>query len=148
MDPKYRRLKWACYSTNVSMSVVASLSPLLFLTFRNMYGISYSLLGLLVLINFVTQLGMDLAFSFFSHRFPIPKVVKMTPALTVLGLAVYALWPFFFPDAVYAGLVVGTVIFSAAAGFNEVLISPVIASIPAISEPPRCAGTVPGHTDR
>ena len=49
----YKRLKIACYSSSASMSIVATLSPLLFLTFRETYGISYSLLGLLVLINFV-----------------------------------------------------------------------------------------------
>ena len=92
----YARLKLACYTTNASMSVVASLSPVLFLTFHNLYGISYSLLGTLVLINFVTQLTVDLIFSFFSHKFNIEKTVKFTPILTVLGLWVYALWPLFF----------------------------------------------------
>ena len=127
----YARLKLACYTTNASMSVVASLSPVLFLTFHNLYGISYSLLGTLVLINFVTQLSIDLIFSFFSHRFNIPLAVKMTPALTVIGLLIYALFPFVFPNMVYLGLVLGTVIFSCAGGLAEVLISPVIAAIPA-----------------
>ena len=62
---KYSRLKAACYMTNISMSVVGNLSPLLFVTFRETYGISYTLLGLLVLINFSTQLIVDLVFSFF-----------------------------------------------------------------------------------
>ena len=127
----YRRVKWACYMTNISMSVVGNLSPVLFLTFRSLYDISYSLLGLLVLINFVTQLSIDLVFSFFSHKFNIPKTVKFTPVLTFIGLTVYALSPFLFPGAVYIGLVIGTVIFSASGGLVEVLISPVIAAIPA-----------------
>ena len=125
-----RRVKYACYTTNISMSVVGNLSPVLFLTFRSLYGISYSLLGLLVLINFVTQLTIDLLFSFFSHKFNIPKAVKMTPVLTLIGLAIYALWPFLLPNHVYIGLVIGTIIFSASGGFCEVLISPVIAAIP------------------
>ena len=127
----YARLKLACYTTNASMSVVASLSPVLFLTFHNLYGISYSLLGTLVLINFVTQLSIDLIFSFFSHKFNIPLAVKLTPCLTVIGLLIYALFPFIFPDTVYLGLVIGTIIFSCAGGLAEVLISPVIAAIPA-----------------
>ena len=126
----YRRLKWACYCTNLSMSVVGNLPPVLFLTFRELYGISYSRLGLLVLINFVTQLTVDVLFSFFSHRFPTSRTVRLMPALTALGLMVYALWPFVFPQAVYAGLVAGTIIFSASSGLNEVLTSPVIAAIP------------------
>ena len=125
-----KRLTLACYSVNISMAIVGNLSPLLFLTFRSLYGISYSLLGLLVLINFVTQLSVDLIFSFFSHKFNIPKVVKFTPVLTLVGLLFYAASPILFPDTVYLGLVIGTVIFSAASGFAEVLISPVIAAIP------------------
>ncbi len=131
MKENHRYLKLACYTTNVSMSIVANLAPILFLTFRTLYGISYSLLGLLVLVNFFTQLSVDLIFSFFSHRFNIPKAVRLTPVLTFLGLFVYAVWPFLFPEAVYPGLVIGTIIFSASGGFGEVLISPVIAAIPA-----------------
>ena len=131
MAAKYRRLKLACYATNLCMSVSGNLSPLLFITFRTLYGISFTQMGLLVLINFVTQLTVDLIFSFFSHRFNIPKMTKATPVLTATGLLVYALWPFVFPNAVYTGLVISTMIFSAASGFGEVLINPVITSIPA-----------------
>ena len=60
MTQGYGRLKAACYTTNVTMSVITNLAPILFLTFRELYGISYSLLGLLVLINFFTQLSVDL----------------------------------------------------------------------------------------
>ena len=131
MTPDYRRTRLACYTTNLTMSVVGNLSPLLFLTFRSLYGISYSLLGLLVLINFVTQLAVDLVFSFFSHRFPIAKTVRMTPVLAVVGLAVYALLPRLFPSHAYLGIVIGTLIFSSSSGLAEVLISPTIAAIPA-----------------
>ncbi len=126
-----KRLKLACYTTNISQSVVANLSPVLFLTFRSLYEISYSLLGLLVLINFFTQLAIDLVFSFFSHKFNIPLAVKVTPLLTVIGLFIYGVWPFLFPNSVYIGLAIGTFIFSASGGLAEVLISPVIAAIPA-----------------
>jgi len=125
-----KRVKMACYSANISMSIVGNLSPVLFLTFRAMYGISYTLLGLLVLINFVTQLLIDLMFSFFSHKFNIPLAVKLTPVITFTGLLLFALSPFIFPNNIYIGLVIGTVIFSASGGFAEVLISPVIAALP------------------
>lgn len=128
---KYLRLKLACYTSSLSMSVAANISPVLFLTFHGLYGISYSLLGLLVLTNFLTQLCIDLVFSFFSHRFNIPAVLRVMPCLTVLGLLIYAASPILFPNFVYLGLVIGTLIFSMAAGLGEVLISPVIAEIPA-----------------
>ena len=131
MSPKIKMLKYACYTANLTMSVVGNLSPVLFLTFRSLYGISYSLLGLLILVNFVTQLTIDLIFSFFSHKFNIPKTVKAIPIIAAGGFLVYAVWPFVFPNSVYVGLVIGTIIFSFASGLNEVLISPVIATIPA-----------------
>jgi hypothetical protein len=130
LNTNYKRLKYACYTTNRSMSVVGNLSPLLFITFRSLYGISYSLIGLLVLINFCTQLLIDLVFSFYAHKFDISKTVKITPVLTAAGLFIYAVYPFLFPNSVYVGLVIGTVIFAASGGLAEVLISPVIAAIP------------------
>ena len=126
----YKRVKIACYATNVAMSIVSNLSPVLFLTFHNLYNVSFTLLGLLVLINFVTQLSIDLVFSFFSHKFNIPLAVKLTPILSVIGLILYALAPLVFPSYPYIGLVIGTVVFSASGGLAEVLISPVIAAIP------------------
>ncbi len=125
------RLKAACYTTNVTMSVVGNLSPILFLTFRSLYDLSYSLLGLLVLINFVTQLTVDLLFSLFSHKFNLPLTVKITPVIAVIGLFIYAICPLLFPTHAYLGLAAGTIIFSAASGLAEVLISPVIAALPA-----------------
>ena len=100
------------------------------MTFREIYNISYSLLGSLVLINFVTQLGIDLIFTAFSKHFNIHKVVKTMPVITTLGLLTYALIPSFFPSAAYLGLVIGTVLFSVSAGLSEVLLSPVIAAMP------------------
>lgn len=130
MEQKYKTLKFGCYTVNIAMSVVGNLPPLLFLTFRSLYGLSYSLLGLLVLINFFTQLLIDLVFSFFSHKFNIAKTVKFTPVLTLTGFLIYALAPVIFPDSIYTALALGTVIFSSASGLAEVLISPVIAAIP------------------
>ena len=75
MNKKYTLTKYACYSTNIAMAAVASLSPLLFVTFREMYNISYTLLGLLVVINFSTQLLVDLVFSFFTRFFNIKKTL-------------------------------------------------------------------------
>lgn len=124
-------VRLGCYSTNITMAVVGNFSPLLFLTFRSLYGISYTLLGLLVLINFCTQLCVDLIFSFFSHKFNIPKAVKLSPLFSCVGLAIFSIYPMLFPESAYVGLVIGTVIFSAGSGFAEVLISPVIAALPA-----------------
>ncbi len=126
----YKKTKFTCYFTNLAMESVFSLPPLLFATFREQYGISYTLLGTLVVINFCTQLGIDLVFSFFSKYFPIHKTIRLMPLLTAAGLCIYALIPTLFPQYAYWGLVAGTVIFSFSAGLGEVLVSPTIAALP------------------
>lgn len=126
----FTRTKLACFYTFLAMSSAFSLPPLLFVTFRETYGISYTLLGTLVLINFCTQLIVDLIFTFFTKYFNIKLTIRVMPLLTSLGLTLYALVPTFFPEYAYAGFVTGTVIFSVAAGLCEVLLSPLVAAIP------------------
>ncbi len=127
---KYKKTKLTCYFTYLAMSSVFSLPPLLFATFREIYGISYTLLGTLVLVNFCTQLGIDLIFSFFSKHFNIHNTIRIMPLITASGLCIYALIPTLFPQYAYAGLIIGTVLFSVAAGLGEVLISPTVAALP------------------
>lgn len=130
MTPNYKKTKYACYYTYLAMASVFSLPPILFLTFREMYDISYTLLGTLVLANFCTQLAIDLIFSFFGKHFNPYTALRITPLLTGVGLLAYALIPMFLPQYAYAGLLTGTVIFSVAAGLGEVLISPTVAALP------------------
>ena len=131
MDKKAcKRTRRACYFTYIAMSSVFSLPPLLFATFKESYGISYTLLGTLVLVNFCTQLGIDLIFTFFTKHFNIHRTIRVMPLLTSLGLVVYALVPTFLPEYAYVGLVAGTLLFSVAAGLGEVLVSPTVAALP------------------
>ena len=95
--PSFKRTKYACYYAYLSMSSVFSLPPLLFVTFHDLFDISYTLLGTLVLVNFCTQLAIDLIFTFFAKHFNVRACVTYMPLLTALGLAAYALVPTFFP---------------------------------------------------
>ncbi len=126
----FKKTKYTCYFANIAMAASFSLPPLLFVTFREMYGISYTLLGTLVLTNFCTQLIVDLIFTFFTKYFNIHRTIRVMPLLTSAGMLIYALVPTFFPDKAYVGLVIGTVIFSVAAGLCEVLLSPLVAALP------------------
>lgn len=126
----FKKTKYTCYYASLSMASIFSLPPILFVTFHNTYGISYTLLGTLVLTNFCTQLIIDLIFTFFSKHFNIHKTLKVMPLITSLGMLVYALIPTFFPEKAFIGLFVGTIIFSVSAGLCEVLLSPTVAALP------------------
>ena len=130
MESNFKRVKYACYTGAATQAITGNVPPLLFLTFHSLYGISYSLLGLLVLVFFFSQLAIDLIFSFFSHKFNIQKTMRLMPVFAIIGLVIYALFPLFLPKYAYIGLVIGTVIFAASSGLAEVLISPVVAALP------------------
>lgn len=130
MSHNYKRTRYTCYLAYLCMAAVAGLPPLLFIPFREMYGISYTLLGTLVLVNFFTQLAVDLSFTFFSDRFNIHGAIRLMPVLLSVGFVTYALVPNLVPSHAYVGLLMGTVLFSAAAGLCEVLLSPLIAALP------------------
>ena len=127
---QYKLTKKACYLASITMSISANLSPLLFLTFKEMYNLSFTLLGFLVVINFCTQLFVDLVFTFFTKYFNIHKTVRSTPLIVFVVLILYAILPKLFPEMAFLWIVIGTIIFSIASGLSEVLISPVIAALP------------------
>ena len=128
--PNFKRTKYACYFAYLAMASIFCLPSMLFVTFKNIYGIAYTLLGTLDLINFCTQLTIDLIFTFFTRLFNIRKTIRIMPLLTAIGLSIYATVPVIFPEYTYMGLVFGTIVFSVAAGLCEVLLSPVVASLP------------------
>ena len=128
--PNYNRTKFACFSAYLTMASAFCLPPILFTTFHEMYGISYTLLGTLVLINFCTQLCIDLLFTFFSRYFNIKWTIRLMPVLTSVGMALYALSPLLFRENPFIGLALATVIYSVSAGLSEVLISPIVAACP------------------
>lgn len=126
----YNIAKKACYLSGFSMAITANISPLLFVTFKNMYGLSYTMIGFLVVINYVTQLLIDLVFTFFTKHFNIHKTVKSTPLIIFLGLLLYSIMPRLFPETAVLWIVLGTVVFSISSGLCEVLLSPVVAAMP------------------
>ncbi len=130
MEKSFKRTKYTCYYTYLAMASAFCLPAILFTTFREMYGLSYTLLGLLVAINFFTQMSIDLVFSFFGKYINAHTALRIMPLLTGIGLLIYALFPTFLPEYAFVGLVIGTVIFSLAAGLGEVLVSPTVDALP------------------
>lgn len=124
----YKRTRRACFTAYPTMASAFVLPPMLFVTFNESFNISFTLLGSLVLINFFTQMVIDLIFTFLAKSFNVKATAVITPLLTSLGFIVYAVSPWVFKDNVFIGLVLGTVLFALAGGLCEVLISPIIAA--------------------
>ena len=56
----YSRTKVACYLGFITQAIMANFVPLLFLTFRRTYGISYADLAFIPLVFYIMQLLVDL----------------------------------------------------------------------------------------
>ena len=55
MHNRYRRLKRGCYVYGLTTAVLINLSPVLFLTLREQYDLSYSALAALISANFISD---------------------------------------------------------------------------------------------
>ena len=119
-EKNFKLTRIACFTAYIAAASAFALPPLLFVTFREMYGISYTLLGTLVLVNFCTQFSIDMIFTMFTKYFNIKLAVRIMPLLTSAGLVIYALSPTVFKGNEFAGLAIGTFVFSVAAGRGEV----------------------------
>ena len=73
----YKTTRKCCYAGYIAQAVSINLAPLLFIIFRKSFGISYAQLGLLTLINFLTQLIVDVLSAAF-----LDKISYRTSAVT------------------------------------------------------------------
>ncbi|SCJ93296.1 Major Facilitator Superfamily [uncultured Clostridium sp.] len=125
--------KWtiiACYIGYFVQATVINLVPILFVILRESYGLSYSELGALVLINFVTQVIFDVVFSKPVDKYGFRPFVVVAHGICALGLILFALTPRVFNGNIFGGFIFSTIIFSGGGGLLELVISPIIDAIP------------------
>jgi fucose permease len=129
-EVNYRGTFRACCAGFFTQAIVVNLTPVLFIPLREQFGFTFTQLGMLVLVNFLTQLLADLGCSAIADRIGFRFFAVAGHICAVLGLTFFALVPFL-PVAAYPGFVVGTVLFSLGGGFLEVIISPIVNALPA-----------------
>lgn len=127
----FKRTLAACNLAGFIQSATMNLSPFLFVPLMQLYGLSYTQLGFLVLVNFIAQFAADLYFGWPVNRYGYRPFCIGSQVAIVIGLALFAAAPWLAPGHEMIVLSIATVIFSAAAGLLEVLLSPITKSIPA-----------------
>lgn len=127
-SPNYKRTLRACYLGYITQAIVNNLSPLFFAIFHTDFGISLSLLGTLVLINFVTQLLIDLLAAKFGNHFTYRQLMVTAHFANVAGLVALSILPGIMPA--YTGLIIATVLNAVGGGLAEVVVSPTVDALP------------------
>lgn len=69
----YKKTLIACYLGFVTQAISANFAPLLFLTFRDTYGITLEKIAMIPLVFYLTQLLVDLA----ATVFPVILVISL-----------------------------------------------------------------------
>ena len=126
---KYRKTLLACYLGFITQAITANFAPLLFLTFRDSYGIPLEKIALIPMAFFMTQLLIDFAATKFVDRIGYRTCVVCSQILSAVGLALLAVLPEVLPDP-FIGILIAVVLYAMGAGLIEVLISPIVEACP------------------
>lgn len=127
--PDYRSTVRACFLGNLLQSAGA-IFAILFVPLRTLYGLSYTQYAVLLSIDFIVQVCSDVLFSKPVEKYGFRPFAVMSLMLSSAGLLLFALAPVFFPNNVFFGFCLGMFIFAAAAGLQELLLSPILDAVP------------------
>jgi MFS family permease len=125
----YRHTLRACFLGFSVQATVVNLTPVLFIPLRNQFGFSFGKLGLLVFINFITQVLTDIAFSHIVDKKGYRPFLVLAHILSAAGFIVFSISSIIMNNP-YSGFVIGTIVFSAGGGLLELLVSPTVNAIP------------------
>ncbi len=129
MKLTYKHTMFACYSALVVQAVINNLPALLFVTFRESFGFSLEQLGLLVSINFCVQMLVDVLAAGYTDKVGYRRAMLISQAVSAAGLVFVAAAPYL-PVSPFAGLAAATVMMAVGSGLMEVIVSPLIHSLP------------------
>lgn len=125
----YKHTKYASYIGYITQAIVNNLAPLLFVTFQEEFQISLANISLLIVINFGTQILTDILAARYIDRIGYRTGAVLAHAFSFVGLMTMGVLPNLLPSP-YLGLVLATVVNAIGGGLIEVLISPIIESLP------------------
>ena len=125
----YKKTLIACYLGFITQAITANFTPLIFLTFRNFYGISLERIAMIPMIFYLTQLLVDLGATKFADAIGYRVCVVASQALSAAGLILMAFLPDILPDP-FAGIIVSVVLYAIGSGLVEVLVSPIVEACP------------------
>lgn len=128
MRPTYRTTKLACYGAIIAQAIQNNLPALLFVVFQQQYGISYEMLGRLILMNFFTQLCVDMISIKLAEKFGYRACLIGGQICIALGLVLLSALPALLPP--YIGLSIAVILMAVGGGLAEVLVSPTIEAMP------------------
>ncbi len=125
----YKKTLIACYLGFVTQAISANFVPLLFLTFKNTYGITLDKIAMIPMVFYLTQLLVDLAATKFADKIGYRTCVVASQLLSAAGLVLMTILPEILPVP-FIGILFSVVIYAIGSGLIEVLVSPIVEACP------------------
>jgi len=125
----YKKTLIACYLGFITQAISANFTPLLFLTFKDTYGISLEMIALVPMVFYLTQLLVDLVAVKFADIIGYRICVVTSQLVSALGLFLMAFLPELLPNP-FVGIIISVVFYAIGSGLIEVLISPIVEACP------------------
>lgn len=125
----YKYTIYASYLGYITQAVVNNFAPLLFLIFRDSFGIPLEKITLLITVNFMIQLLVDLLSAKFVDKIGYRKCILGAHAFAAVGLVGIAVFPAIFASK-FVGLLIAALFYGIGGGLIEVLISPIVEACP------------------
>jgi len=125
----YKKTLIACYLGFVTQAISANFAPLLFLMFKNTYGISFEKIALIPLTFYLTQLLVDFAATKFADKIGYRACVVASQVLSSVGLILMTVLPEVM-SVPFAGIIISVILYSIGSGLIEVLVSPIVEACP------------------
>ncbi len=129
MKKNFKLTVIAGYFGYITQAIVNNLAPLLFLIFRDTFGISLSKITMLITVNFCVQLVVDYSATKFVDKIGYRAGIVGAHIFAAAGLICLGVLPKIMDDS-YAGLLISVVLYALGGGLIEVLISPIVEACP------------------
>lgn len=129
MDRRYKMTLYACYLGYIVQGIINNINPILFASYQRSLGITLDRIGLLIAINFITQIIVDLVSVRYVDRIGYRKCMVAANAFSMMGLFGVGMFPKWFQSPL-AGLVTATILNGIGGGLLEVLVSPIVEAVP------------------
>ncbi len=125
----YKKTLIACYLGFITQAISANFAPLLFLTFKDTYGISLEMIALVPMVFYLTQLLVDLVATKFADIIGYRTCVVTSQVISAAGLILMAFLPEVLSDP-FVGIMISVVLYAIGSGLIEVLVSPIVEACP------------------
>ena len=129
MPEKYKPTLYASYISFAVQAINNNLTPLFFVIFHEEFGLSFEMLGRLVLVNFGTQLAVDILSIRYADRIGYRTLAVAAHVLCTVGLASLGILPLLMANTNLA-LIIAVFLSAIGGGIIDIVGSPIVESLP------------------